>query len=343
MLVGLGFLSAVAANWLDMPRAFRAALIVLCYLFSILAAWRVEAEFPRTSRALLLLGSFIYGGGIFLMAQMFHQGGHWTTALAWWIAGVAPAVLVFRDPLQLILLQSVALVYLYGACLQGWWGNVFTTVWRPSSVGLPWSFFWPPQSFLIVCVAWLGWRRMGEFRRLCFGMNVLLTLSFVGLHLFAHLSDIPLFLLLMCSMGILMALCSRGAWKDELTGWGIRLAGICGLFLTVPELWHGSFVLGWFPGLSAVFASPETALAVLSALIFSLLMLGLACRGHASAVAFFCFLVLRYYFDRFYDFMPKAAFFTVGGLMLIGMGVLMERMRRRGKRNRESVEGGERR
>ena len=75
MLVGLGFLSAVAANWLDMPRAFRAALIVLCYLFSILAAWRAEAEFPRTSRAFLLLGSFIYGGGIFLMAQMFHQGG----------------------------------------------------------------------------------------------------------------------------------------------------------------------------------------------------------------------------------------------------------------------------
>ena len=106
MLVGLGFLSAVAANWLDMPRAFRAALIVLCYLFSILAAWRVEAEFPRTSRALLLLGSFIYGGGIFLMAQMFHQGGHWTTALAWWFAGVLPAALVFRDPFQVLHWQT---------------------------------------------------------------------------------------------------------------------------------------------------------------------------------------------------------------------------------------------
>ena len=91
MLVGLGFLSAVAANWLDTPRAFRTALIVLCYLSSLLAAWRAEAEFPRTSRAFLLLGSFIYGGGIFLMAQMFHQGGHWTTAVAWWFAEIGRA------------------------------------------------------------------------------------------------------------------------------------------------------------------------------------------------------------------------------------------------------------
>ena len=30
--------------------------------------------------------------------------------------------------------------------------------------------------------------------------------------------------------------------------------------------------------------------------------------------------MLRYYFDGFYDFMPKTAFFTVGGLLLIALG-----------------------
>ena len=88
------------------------------------------------------------------------------------------------------------------------------------------------------------------------------------------------------------------------------------------------------------FSSPDTAFAVLSALIFSLLMLWLTWRGHTLATTFFCLLVLRYYFDGFYDFMPKAAFFTVGGLLLIALGYFMERVRRRAKRIRTTLEEG---
>ena len=50
--------------------------------------------------------------------------------------------------------------------------------------------------------------------------------------------------------------------------------------------------------------------------------------------------MLRYYFDGFYDFMPKAAFFTVGSLLLITLGYFMERVRRRAKRIRTTLEEG---
>ena len=74
MLVGLGFLSAVAANWLDMPRALRAALIVLCYLFALFAAWRTEEGLPRTSRALLLLGDRTSGFALVLTTMLVFSG-----------------------------------------------------------------------------------------------------------------------------------------------------------------------------------------------------------------------------------------------------------------------------
>lgn len=348
MLVGLGLLSAVAANWLDIPRVFRAALILACYLLSLLAAWRMERALPRTSRALLLLGSFVYGGGIFLMAQMFHQGGHWTTALAWWFAGVLPVALLFRDPLQVLLLQVIALVFLWGDYVPMHW------LFRRSfgvSVFYPWEFFWvllwPPQRFLVTLSSWLAWRFLEERRRLGFGMNILITLVFFAFPTAMYFEDLALCLAALSGVGILMVLCAFGERKDDMAGWGILLAGVGGLLLTIPDVWSESPVLEWFPAVSSLFskmgfALPGTGFAVMSALIFCLLMLGLTCKGHAAATFFFCLLVLRYYFDRFYDFMPKAAFFTVGGLLLIGLGTLMGRLRRRAGRGREVGEEEER-
>ena len=345
MLVGLGFLSAVAANWLDMPRAFRAVLIVLCYLFSILAAWRAEAEFPRTSRAFLLLGSFIYGGGIFLIAQMFHQGGHWTTAVAWWFAGVLPVALLFRDPFQVLLMQALAIVFLYG--FHAPWFGLFGSYWSAPqfSVADFLRSLFRPQRVLILLALWAAWWRLGERRRLCFGMNVFATLSFIGLPLFAYLSDPAQNLIVLGGIGMLMVLCSFGERKGDLEGWGIMLTGVCGLFLTISMVWRDSVLPDCLPRFNALvvgmgFSSPDTAFAVLSALILSLLMLWLTWRGHTLATTFFCLLVLRYYFDGFYDFMPKAAFFTVGGLLLIALGYFMERVRRRAKRIRTTLEEG---
>ena len=111
-LVGLGVLSFVAANWLDMSRLLRAFLILAGYTVALVASWLCWERFPRTSRAFLLIGSFIYGGGIFLIGQMFHQGGEWRSALGWWIAGLIPTVGLFRDRWQAVLLQGLTALYL---------------------------------------------------------------------------------------------------------------------------------------------------------------------------------------------------------------------------------------
>ena len=111
-LVGLGVLSFVAANWLDMSRLLRTFLILAGYAVSLVASWGCRERFPRTSRAFLLVGSFIYGGGIFLMGQMFHQGEEWRSAVGWWIVGLIPTVGLFRDRWQAVLLQGLTALYI---------------------------------------------------------------------------------------------------------------------------------------------------------------------------------------------------------------------------------------
>ncbi len=82
MLIGLGILSIIASNWMNFSRLLRIMLIVCGYLASLAVAWRTEDDYPLTSRSFMLLGFFIYGAGIFLIAQMFHSGSRWSDAVA---------------------------------------------------------------------------------------------------------------------------------------------------------------------------------------------------------------------------------------------------------------------
>lgn len=339
MLVGLGFLSYIAANWMEFSRMFRVGLILGMYILSMLSAWQLEPSYPKTSRALLLLGSFLYGGGIFLIAQMFHEGGHYTDALFWWMTGVVPAALIFKDRLQLILLQAIAIVYLNGL-YQPWYSIFRYYGYERHALDLAtflWSILRRPEPLMVVLALWGLWRFSADRWSFGFRVNTFITLNLLLIHVFRFFDDFAMTMLFCVLLGILLSVCAFGDWKWDLGGWGIVLMGISGLFLTIPEVWHSSPDLreGLFErveGFTNSLASyPEVALSVGMALLLCVAMLYFIHRGFTIAVPLFCLLILRYYFDRFYDFMPKAMFFTVGGVLLIGMGFWVERTRKRRK------------
>lgn len=60
-----------------------------------------------------------------------------------------------------------------------------------------------------------------------------------------------------------------------------------------------------------------------------LVLLAYVRQGSLTALVFVCATILRFYFDTFFDFMPKSFFFIIGGLMLLGFGFYFERMRSR--------------
>lgn len=331
MLIGLGILSFIAANWMDFPRVMRVALLVGGYLLSLAAAWRLETKDPRLSRALLLLGFFLYGAGIFLIAQMFHSGGEWTDAVAWWIVGSIPAAALFRDEFKLVFLQILTGIYLFGTV------NMQISLTRAVDVSL-----FPVVSTLLVLSLWALWQFTDNesgfvFNRssgLCFDFNVLLSLGLASDISFRLCSeDVTLILLSFYAIGLFLSFAPFKVRRNELTRWGITVTGISGIFLSFPFMWE----------ITESRLAHVESLPVLAALLTCIYMLRHVYKGYFSATVFFCILVLRYYFDNFFSFMPKSLFFIVGGLLLLGMGFVLDRFRKkRGLLNTEQErDGGE--
>ncbi|RME61044.1 DUF2157 domain-containing protein [Candidatus Parcubacteria bacterium] len=114
VLVGVGIFSFIAANWQAMAKSVKIFIIIAAMLASYAAGWQLKEKmnFSKTGGALILLGTIIYGGGIFLVAQMFHIRAHWPDGfILWMIGAVAVAYALESYPVfyLAILVGSVAI------------------------------------------------------------------------------------------------------------------------------------------------------------------------------------------------------------------------------------------
>lgn len=81
ILLGLGVITFVAANWQQWPREFKIILLLSLFIgvnTSGFYLWRSDPQTGKTKRlgeGLLIFGAISLGANISLMAQMFHIGG----------------------------------------------------------------------------------------------------------------------------------------------------------------------------------------------------------------------------------------------------------------------------
>ncbi len=110
VLVGVGAILLIGANWEAIPKWARIAILVLstaaAYQSGYWLAFQREA-YQKLGMALLLLGSLLWGAGIFLIGQMYHlggpDGGGETTATLIWFLGIIPLTYALRSPWHLAL------------------------------------------------------------------------------------------------------------------------------------------------------------------------------------------------------------------------------------------------
>ncbi|GAB4369909.1 MAG: hypothetical protein Kow00121_10160 [Elainellaceae cyanobacterium] len=137
ILLGLGVITFVAANWQDWSRTFR--VIVLLSLFISVNVtgfylWRRPAHkrgLQRLGHGLLLLGALILGANISLISQMFHQSGNFYELLLVWGMGVA----AMAYSLRLTSLSVLALI------LVGWGYSSGWIAWSTGEDLSLWQFF----------------------------------------------------------------------------------------------------------------------------------------------------------------------------------------------------------
>lgn len=115
LLIAAGIFSFIAANWQAMTSGVKISIIIISLLTSYLASWYLESkENHITSRALVLLGSLIFGSGIFLIGQIFHVRANWPDGFIIWMLGLLPLGILVKNNSVLVLAAIVGTISLFG-------------------------------------------------------------------------------------------------------------------------------------------------------------------------------------------------------------------------------------
>ncbi|TDF97704.1 DUF2157 domain-containing protein [Paenibacillus piri] len=154
ILVGLGILSFVAANWQDIPQLARLILIA-----TVMAAFYTGGEMllrkghDKLGIAMVALGLTAFGSGIILTGQMFHLVAYDITSFIVW--GIAGTVLTYIYRSRFLYLLSLL---------------IFTSAQIYSSLEMH-HFSGIAFAIMIVGLGYYGWKRQNALLTWCFSLS----------------------------------------------------------------------------------------------------------------------------------------------------------------------------
>jgi len=116
LLIAAGIFSFIAANWDEISRAGKVGLILAAMTLSYGAGWYLKEflGYTRSGEALIFLGSIAYGGGIFLVAQLFNVQVEWPDGFILWMLGTLVMALAVDSYLLYYLAMPVGAAALVG-------------------------------------------------------------------------------------------------------------------------------------------------------------------------------------------------------------------------------------
>jgi uncharacterized membrane protein len=328
LLLGIGVLTFIAANWIFMSGWLKIALLTGSYITSVAAACFLERRghlMPAT--ALLFLSGFLLMGAMAVTSQVFHTGGSLASLLLVWLVVYAPTWLLVRDISVFVLFGTVVLIYLNMEFAR--YGDFY--YYGYNTGGLPLG---PPiptiLTLAVVSVAWWCWYdsvRNGEkdpgsrLRYFLIGgstrkiflsnLAILNWVTWMCVINSRHESVLPFFILILV-IGIGIGALGRKLDASDLELQGLLCVAFSGFALTIPIVWESRSYM--YFGDFAIAPHVAASLAFAAFLVWKILRGG---RWSGFTVFLFCALAARWYFDTFYTFMSRSAFFISGGIILL--------------------------
>lgn len=91
LMLGVGIYYFLAVHWLDLSKPLRLLIIIVSMLAAYGSGWYLQEKsgLEKIGSALIMLGTLMYGGGIFLIAQMYSIHGYAAEGWALWAFGSA--------------------------------------------------------------------------------------------------------------------------------------------------------------------------------------------------------------------------------------------------------------
>jgi uncharacterized membrane protein len=347
ILAGVGVIIFIAANWQEIPRIAKLVMLLVLVAGAYYAGYwlKYRRDFPRTGGAIIFVGAMIFGAGLFLIGQQYHMPIDDPKLLGWWFVGVLPLAYLTRSRaiLTLAILAALGgLGYKTGHWLRGVSEGHYAVL----------AFYLMLGAALYTIGA-----VHSRFRRLkyytpyyqIFGLILMLIvmyiISFKGIYSNDALTrwdftQLPLEFAI--SFHIAAAIAIAGViWSLAID---VRQKQISGRLTS--DL--AGIIIVIMMGYLALFLPFETRTPYIT--IFNIILfagiLGLIFLGYFQgagwlvniALVFFGLFVIGRYFDLAWGLLPRSVFFIVGGLILLGVGILLERLRRKTLQQMHAVE-----
>lgn len=305
LLLGLGILSFIASNWRILGKPYKFSIIMIIFFICNLAYYKLYETYPKTSISSIYIGLITFGSGIFLIGQMFNYGGNFSTAFLLWAIGIFPYTLFLKDKILFIVCDIFLIIYIVDHFSLGTFPIAIL-------IAIPLIYFCSIRLF---------------FNPIITFFNNLVVLYAIAFTLERYINNYTISTFTFFIIGIIMYYGYLGYHKYIFNLQGNIIYGIAGLALTFPDNWEG---IKFFT------VQNSKVISIIFSICFLIFLLLQTHKKNIISLFFIFFIIMRFYFDTLYDFIPKSLFFIIGGLILLGFGYYFERFRRKGGENYEN-------
>lgn len=304
VLLAFAAMSFVAANWQDMSKLTRLALLLGGIVGSYAgAAHLFQRQQDGFAHALVLLGVALFGAAIMLVAQMYHIEGNPPDAVLTWTAGAVLAGVAFKSRPALAL--AMLLIGLWGA----WQTDIRSGVYWPFLLG------WAAVAATLL---WARWRP-GLHLALAVLSIWIASLGFTLLRGHAHH--------VVAVVG-LVASAAAGAVYETKPQW--RAVALTTLCYAMGVAFAGLFALQFIDERALRGLAPLAGIAALTiALLVAAVVWGWK-RGERSVMwlgyAGFSVEILALYFKTVGTLLGSSMFFLLAGLIVVALALVARRL-----------------
>ena len=294
ILIGLGIILFIAGNWQAITNPFKVIIIVTALAASMGASYATATQRPTTSQALLYLSVLIFGAGLFLIDLAYNFN-------------LEPFVLSFVWALAALLLSSV-----YKDVILFIFAHVLAFVFITTGFGENLFIYAVP----LLAVFFAGNYYFG-FRKLVTFGSLLVTQIFL-IYTFDFIELDPIYTaFVFLGEGLILYYFKHDLNRDIFRFVGIATAGIAAFSLTFRNLWE-----------DLTFIENGSFYAIPFSIAFTVYLFTRVSKKEITPLIIISAFILRFYFDTFYEFLPRSLFFILGGVIVLGMGIYIERYRR---------------
>ena len=341
ILVGLGIIAVLAANWGALSDTAKIGVMIVATTTAYVVGWLLAYRFesPRTGIAVILLGAIIYGASIHLIAQAFNVEVNHPLLMPAWFFGVVPIAYVTRSA-AILVLSLILLLLSLGFRMQLWFAGDLANA-DGGAV------------FMVIVAAYVMFgavlfalgrlhARLGDYRHFArffdvfgFGTAAIGTYALSFESVWGNIDRVELrdvtpefwttivvaLVVALLALVVAYRLRERGASDSARWLWiGLGTLVICGIAITTWVALFANLTWFWIPVNMIILIG-----------IIAMLTAGFRVnRAYLVNTAFILFgvTVMTRYFEFGFGLFDQGLAFIVTGVLLLGIGFGLERLRR---------------